>query len=231
MNMAATSRVFTLALAICATSTLAADINGKPDGSSAASQTTVLARHFGTITARATIVDGRTLWFPQSALKLRLAAIDVCELTQWSFDPVPHGESKVLKPVPCGSLAKAWLKRTVGGSLVTCKLLAGAADVPVGRCVVKGHDLAREMLRVGWARINDTDLVTPDYLVAQRVAVAARYGMWGTYVLDMEEWRAKAIDRTLGRKPVADFNLLAERHREISPPFQDARRQGGRKDR
>jgi hypothetical protein len=55
--------------------------------------------------------------------------------------------------------------------------------------------------------------------------------MWGTYVLDMPEWRAKAVDRTLGRRPQADIDLLMERNREISPPFLDARRQPERRDR
>jgi hypothetical protein len=50
-------------------------------------------------------------------------------------------------------------------------------------------------------------------------------------VLDMPEWRAKAVDRTLSRRPIADFNLLAEREREISPPFEDARKRPLRTDR
>lgn len=39
------------------------------------------------------------------------------------------------------------------------------------------------------------------------------YGMWATYVLDMNEWSRKAVDKTLGRQPIADFNLLVERER------------------
>jgi hypothetical protein len=81
------------------------------------------------------------------------------------------------------------------------------------------------MLRVGWARVGGPSPAPPAYLATQHYAMAVRYGMWGTYVLDMAEWRAKAVDQTLGRRPIADFNLLAEREREISPPFQDARRQ------
>ncbi|OYR22848.1 hypothetical protein CEV34_4046 [Brucella pseudogrignonensis] len=65
----------------------------------------------------------------------------------------------------------------------------------------------------------------------QRAAMSARYGMWATYVLDMNEWRRKAVDRTLDRQPIADFNLLAERKSEISPPFADAHRKPKRTDR
>jgi hypothetical protein len=99
----------------------------------------------------------------------------------------------------------------------------------LGRCSVRGRDLALEMLRVGWART-----ISPapaEYLTWQNYAMSARYGIWATYVLDMHEWRAKAIDRTLSRQPIADFNLLAEREREISPPFEDARKRPKRTDR
>jgi hypothetical protein len=55
--------------------------------------------------------------------------------------------------------------------------------------------------------------------------------MWATYVLDMNEWRRKAVDKTLDRQPIADFNLLVERKSEISPPFADAHRKPKRTDR
>ncbi|RUX67081.1 thermonuclease family protein, partial [Mesorhizobium sp. M2A.F.Ca.ET.040.01.1.1] len=69
------------------------------------------------------------------------------------------------------------------------------------------------------------------YITYQRHAMAAHYGMWATYVLDMNEWRRKAVDKTLDRRPIADFNLLAERESEISPPFADARKKPKRTDR
>lgn len=182
------------------------------------------------ISGRAAIIDGRTLWFPEGGRKVRLASIDACELPQWAYDPHRHGESAIPKPVPCGPLAKAWLKRTVGGARVTCIVQGNdRAGDPLGRCTVNGRDLALEMLRVGWARAT---LPAPaHYLAWQNHAMSARYGMWATYVLDMDEWRAKAIDRTLSRQPIADFNLLADRESEISPPFQDARRRPRRTDR
>ena len=85
------------------------------------------------------------------------------------------------------------------------------------------------MLRVGWART-----ISPapaDYAALQTHAMSARHGMWATYVLDMQEWRAKAVDRTLARRPIADFTVLAEREKEISPPFEDARKRPRRTDR
>lgn len=182
------------------------------------------------ISGRTSVIDGRTLWFPMSRHKVRLASIDACELPQWSYDPLRHGEGAIPKPVPCGPLTKAWLKRTVGSAQVTCIVRTHDADgALLGRCTVRGRDLALEMVRVGWARV-----ITPapaEYLTWQNYAMSARHGMWATYVLDMPEWRHKAVDRTLARRPIADFNLLAERESEISPPFEDARRRPKRTDR
>lgn len=182
------------------------------------------------IDGRTSVIDGRTLWFPMSRHKVRLASIDSCELPQWAYDPRRHGESAIPKPVPCGPLAKAWLKRTVGNAQVTCSVLAKDVDgALLGRCTMRGRDLALEMLRVGWAR---TIARSPaEYDAWQNYAMLARHGMWATYVLDMPEWRAKAVDRTLSRRPIADFNLLAERENEISPPFEDARTRPKRTDR
>lgn len=184
-----------------------------------------------TIKGRAAVIDGRTLWFPQPGLRVRLQSIDTCELPQWSFDPrsAPM-DRNALKPVPCGPFAKAWLKRLVGKDPVECKV-ADTSDELTGRCVSRGKDLALGLLRIGWARVQPNQFSDATYVLAQRYAVSARYGIWATYVLDMDEWRSKAIDRTTGRKPIADENLLRERSHEISPPFDDARRQPRRTDR
>ncbi|WEX12334.1 thermonuclease family protein [Chelativorans sp. AA-79] len=182
------------------------------------------------ITGRASVMDGRTLWFPESGYTVRLASIDACELPQWSYDPHRHRESANPKPVPCGPLAKAWLKRAIGNTKVHCLVQGHPPDrALLGRCTVGNRDLALEMLRVGWARVSSP--APAEYLTWQRYAMSTRHGMWATYVLDMPEWRAKAIDRTLARRPIADFNLLAERASEISPPFEDARKRPRRTDR
>lgn len=183
---------------------------------------------------RVAVMDGRTLWFPEHAAKIRLLNIDACELPQWAFDPKWNERDRIKAPppVPCGPLAKAWLKRTTRLSVVQCAVAAlDSQGVPLARCTVEGKDLALEMLRVGWARVATPYPVDPAYLARQRQAMAARYGMWATYVLDMDEWRRKAVDTTLSRQPIADFNLLSERESEISPPFVDARRKPKRTDR
>ncbi|UCI10730.1 thermonuclease family protein [Mesorhizobium sp. B1-1-8] len=184
-----------------------------------------------TVTGRVSVLDGRTLWFPVPAARVRLAGIDTCELPQWAFDPARHGNSTNLKPVPCGALAKAWLKRTIGAREVVCRPSSVGGDGElIARCFVDGHDLAIQMLRAGWARVVESPAPS-GYLKWQRYAMSGRYGIWATYVLGMGEWRAKALDRSLARKPIADFNLLGERESEISPPFTEARRRPFRVDR
>jgi endonuclease YncB( thermonuclease family) len=187
-----------------------------------------------TYQGRVSVIDGRTLWYPQLAQRVRLVDIDACELPQWALDPTWTDRRQVRSPapVPCGPLAKAWLKRAIGGHPTTCRAVAyDTQGIPLAYCSARGYDLGLEMLRVGWARVDNLYPAHPNYLRYQDAAIAARYGMWGTYVLDMNEWRRKAVDRTLDRQPIADFTLLAERESEISPPFADARNRPQRTDR
>jgi endonuclease YncB( thermonuclease family) len=185
------------------------------------------------IEGKVTVIDGRTLWFPASHLLVRLAGIDSCELPQWAFDPnATDPRSLVLAPVPCGALAKAWLKKIISGRRVVCTVNSNLTEnLPGATCVVDGRDLALDMIGVGLARVDDPRRVPERYRSSQRYAMAARYGMWATYLLDLAEWRHKAVDKTLGRRPAADRNLLTTRQSEISPPFIDARRQPARRDR
>lgn len=184
------------------------------------------------VSGRVAVIDGRTLWFASRRMLVTLNQIDSCDLPQWAFNPKVAEDENALYPVPCGGFAKAWLRRAIGGRVVKCTLaVQDSPTATTGTCKVAGHDLAYEMLRVGWARLATRLPRDNRYFEAQSHAVAARYGMWATYVLDMSEWRRKAIDKTLGRRPIADLNLLSERQSEISPPFADARRQPSRRDR
>lgn len=181
---------------------------------------------------RASAISGDALWFPQFARKVRLAGVEACALPQWAFDPSLKAAQQPLAPVPCGSFGKAWLKRAIGNNEVSCHgaSFAGIND-SVAHCSVRGRDLGYEMLRVGWARIKPGGQADARYVGAERYARSARYGLWGTYVLDMAEWQQKAIDRTLQRQPHADGNLLRERSQEITPPFDDLRNRPSRTDR
>jgi endonuclease YncB( thermonuclease family) len=213
---------------------LAADVTADPSLQKPSERVTSVVSAAHVYRGRVAVMDGRTLWFPEYAAKVRLLDIDACELPQWAFDPKWNERERIKAPppVPCGPLAKAWLKRTIGSAIANCSVAAyGINGVPLARCSVKGRDIALEMLRVGWARVATPYPVDATYLAQQRHAMAARYGMWATYVLDMNEWRQKAMDTTLSRRPIADFNLLVEREVEISPPFVDARKKPRRTDR
>ena len=190
-------------------------------------------RAFPVYTGRTSVIDGRTLVFPQFGVKVQLADIDVCELPQWAINPKWDDRQidKAPMPIPCGSLSKAWLKRVTGASTVKCVVSAYTVNgEPVARCSVEGHDLAVEMLKVGWARVNSA-VADAQYLAEEQQAMAARSGMWATFVLDMDEWRKRANDKTLKRQPIADYNLLLSRRSEISPPFEDLRHKPKRTDR
>lgn len=183
---------------------------------------------------RASVIDGRSLWYPQFGQKVRLADIDACELPQWALDPNWQNRHaiKAPNPVPCGPIAKAWLKRAIGAKTVECRVVSYADDgIAEAQCTSGRGDLGLEMLRVGWAHTASPFPRKSEYLSYQQSAMAARYGMWATYVLDTNEWRRRAIDKTADRQPIADHNLLAKRESEISPPFQDARNKPKRTDR
>lgn len=179
-----------------------------------------------TIKGPVVVMDGRTLWFPTFAQLVRLADIDACELPQWAFDyGAKEGKAtRAATPVPCGPFAKAWLKRTIGSAPITCKVVSYDGDaVARARCSARGRDVALEMLRVGWARVDGVNPTDPQYTSYQRTAMSARYGMWATYVLDINEWRRKSVDKSLNRQPITDFNLLVERSSENSAPPRHVR--------
>ncbi|WP_064697188.1 thermonuclease family protein [Rhizobium aegyptiacum] len=213
---------------------IAADLITNPVPPRREQQAVAPAPIYPVFKGRVAVMDGRTLWYPQYAQRVRLADIDACELPQWAINPKWENrqQTKAPAPIPCGPLAKAWLKRTVGNKSIECTVVSYSQDgIPVARCIASDRDLALEMLRVGWARVATPYPYNGQYLAYQNYAMAARYGMWATYVLDMNEWRRKAVDKTLDRRPIADFNLLAERESEISPPFIDARKKPKRTDR
>jgi endonuclease YncB( thermonuclease family) len=225
-SVAALATFLTIASSAAVAADLVRNVPARPVGS---------GNGVSRLSGHVSVIDGRTLWYPQYAQKVRLADVDACELPQWALDPDWKNRDKIKAPppVPCGPLAKAWLKRSIGAKSVTCEIVAVGSDgMPEGNCVAgRGSDLALEMLRVGWARVSDPFPRNSQYLQYQTSAMAARYGMWATYVLDMNEWRRRAVDKTLERQPIADFNLLATRQSEISPPFADARNKPHRTDR
>lgn len=82
---------------------LAADLTANPNpqkrnATALSEMTTATARVYR---GRVAVVDGRTLWFPEHAVKVRLLDIDVCELPQWAFDPNGTSASGSRRRRPC----------------------------------------------------------------------------------------------------------------------------------
>lgn len=152
---------------------------------------------------RAVAIDGRTLRFPDSGVVVQLMDLDTCELPQWAYD------QDMKRPVPCGGFAKAWLKRSIGQAIITCHVATIAPDgMPLAYCFQGKRDVGLVMISKGWARVATPDAQCPLYWQQQQKAIFARFGMWKTRTLDPKIWRAKARDRTLSRRPIADYELL-----------------------
>lgn len=126
---------------------------------------------------RVSVISGDMLWFPFPGRSVRLAGVEVCPLPQWGFDPKPQAKSTAASPVPCGPLAKAWLKRIVGNMPVVCRPVPpyGLGESSA-KCSTRGRDLDLEMLRVGWAGVAGTTAPDPLYLTTENYARSARYG-------------------------------------------------------
>ena len=171
------------------------------------------------ISGRVSVVDGRTLYFPGHGRTVQLVNINTCNLAQWAVIP-PASRADKPAPIPCGAKAKAWLARSIGTNKVQCSPAGYTAQGQfLAYCTVKEKDLALEMLRVGLAVIDTPNPLRPEYFSVQADAVVKEYGIWSTFVLDMDEWRRRAVDQTPARQPIADYNLLADRGRDLTPPM------------
>lgn len=152
---------------------------------------------------RAVAIDGRTLRFPDSGAVVQLMDLDTCELPQWAYN------QDMKRPVPCGGFAKAWLKRIIGQTSIACHVATIAPDgMPLAYCFRGKQDIALVLISKGWARVATPDAQCPGYLQAQRKAQLANYGLWKDRALDVNLWREVAGDRTLSRRPIADYFLI-----------------------
>lgn len=153
---------------------------------------------------RAVAIDGRTLRFPDSGAVVQLMDLDTCELPQWAYN------QDMKRPVPCGGFAKAWLKQIIGQASITCHVATIAPDgMPLAYCFRENQDIGLKLIAKGWARVAAPQAQCPGYLQAQKKAQLANYGLWKERVLDTKLWRAIAGDRTLARRPIADYRLIS----------------------
>ena len=158
-----------------------------------------------TYRGRVTVLDGRTVAFFPNGPTVRLADVDVCHLPQWAFERSGY-------PYPCGPLAKAWLKRLVRRDPVSCRAQRQDRDgVILARCTVRGGDLGYNVMRAGIGQ-TPKGQVPPDacYGCAEGQALRNGWGLNGTIYLDPSDWRRRADDRSLDRRPFRDRNMIRD---------------------
>lgn len=152
-----------------------------------------------------TVLDGRTLEFFPDGPTVRLADVDTCALPQWAFERSGY-------PYPCGPLGKAWLMRLVRRDTLTCRIVGTDHDgTPLGRCSVRGGDLGYNVLRVGIGQ-TPKGYAPPNgcYDCAEAQALRNGWGLNGTVYLDPSDWRRRAEDRSLARRPFRDRNMIRD---------------------
>lgn len=153
---------------------------------------------------RAVAIDGRTLRFPESGAVVQLMDLDTCELPQWAYN------QDMKRPVPCGGFAKAWLKRIIGQASIVCQVATIAPDgMQLAYCFRENQDIGLKLIAKGWARVATPQAQCPGYLQSQKKAQLANYGLWKDRVLEAGVWREQARDKTLSRRPIADYRLIS----------------------
>ena len=193
-------RAITLAVMLAATTpALAADVHGDGFGAGASS---IDRTYSGVVT----VLDGRTVRYYRTGQTVRIAGIESCNLPQWAFERSGY-------PYPCGPLGKAYLKRLVRRSPVTCNATAIDRDgVPLATCIVNGENLATHVAAAGLAITDATEAVPPtaETLNAEAIARDNEFGLNATTFLDPQDWRVRAGDKTLDRRPFRDRNMIAD---------------------
>lgn len=130
-----------------------------------------------TITGTGVPLDGDTVRFVEiltddgRPLDVRLWALDAPEMDN----------------LPWGPYARAKLDKLVIGKALSCDVVGQSGDRPVGVCTTEaGGDIAKAMLRAGWATVQRAYLMRPSvpsnrreaYLAAEETALRERRGLW-----------------------------------------------------
>ena len=136
------------------------------------------------------IVDGDTVQFGET--RLQIEGIDAPQTDQLCFD-------KAGARWKCGIAAREQLRAQAGGKSWTCvvvrKNLHGRL---LAKCQAGGRDIARRMVRNGWALASTTGSTT--YLAIEEEARAEDAGLWaGAFVAPLDwrqnNWHAKIFGK------------------------------------
>lgn len=203
---------FAATLAATMVSAYAADPLGNAAGTGVGSTGTVNQTFRGVVT----VLDGRTLRYYRTGQKVRIAGIESCNLPQWAFERSGY-------PYPCGPLGKAYLKRLIRRSSVTCNSYAVDRDgVPLAQCTVDGENLATHIAAAGLAITDPSEAVPASDATrtAEALALENGFGLNSTTFLDPQDWRRRAGDKTLGRRPFRDRNMIADNVGRVYEPVE-----------
>lgn len=134
------------------------------------------------------IVDGDTVQF--DAIKLHMQGIDAPQIDQLCFD----GSGARWK---CGVAARERLKTRARGKAWACKTIRqdGFGRL-LAQCQIDGEDIARAMVRNGWALASTTG--SAKYVESEEAARSAAKGLWaGAFVAPLDwrqhNWHAKVL--------------------------------------
>ncbi|MGI9483288.1 MAG: thermonuclease family protein [Hyphomicrobiales bacterium] len=140
------------------------------------------------------VLDGDSLVVEGN--EIRLYGIDAPEGRQMCQD-------KTGSQYSCGKLAARALRTLVSGSEVDCVVVTKDRYARnVSRCIAKGKELNREMVRQGWAVAYRSH--AQDYLATENEARSAGRGIWQGAFERPGEWRRKqaaAADAAVGKPP------------------------------
>jgi endonuclease YncB( thermonuclease family) len=121
-----------------------------------------------------------------------LSLVDGRRVRLWGVDaPEPDQTCRRgAETYPCGLVAREVLGALVAGAELRCD--GRGADRhgrEVSQCWVDGRDLARELVRAGWA-LDDGRYSGGRYALPQRLAEEERIGLWAGEFLRPWDWRA-----------------------------------------
>ncbi|NNE23063.1 MAG: thermonuclease family protein [Rhizobiales bacterium] len=156
----------------------------------------VFIRQFGAdqVYSSVTVVDGDSL---RDGLEdIRLHGIDAPEYRQNCSDAGG-------RDYPCGKRAARHLRKLVGGSSVTCRVIdTDRYDRTIGVCSAGGIELNKAMVEAGWAMAYTRHSL--GYAAAEREAKRARRGIWQGRFEAPEDWRNANRTGLAGAEAVPD---------------------------
>ncbi|GEM_PF-982062 len=137
----------------------------------------------------ARVIDGGTLEYLNPRVTVELAGIDTCDAAQTAhFNGTPW---------PCGAVATAWLVSQTLGQSVECEILDRLYNgLVIGRCGVKGADIAAEALLAGQAVVEENVKVgipLDKYRELEARAKSFRTGIWSSTFTPPDQFRRDRV--------------------------------------